>query len=192
MDIYQKVAYGLERMSEVIKSLLWEKAKKYGLSPIQIQILLFISDHHEGLCNVSHLAKEFGITKPTVSDAIKSLAQKNLIVKITSDIDNRRYNIQPSPSSLATIEDLKSYHQEIIVILKKLDPRLVENMMESMTQLISEMNKNGILKVQRTCYACKFYNGNKIDQHFCNLLKIPLETKQIKLDCPEYATPASV
>ena len=73
-DISSKLVAGLERISEVFKVLLWEKAKQVSLSPIQIQILIFIAYHKQELCNVSHLAREFNITKPTVSDAIKILS----------------------------------------------------------------------------------------------------------------------
>ena len=38
-NISNKIIVGLERISEVFKVLLWEKAKLVGLSPIQIQIL---------------------------------------------------------------------------------------------------------------------------------------------------------
>ena len=40
-DISSKIVAGLERISEAFKVLLWEKAKLLGLSPIQIQILIF-------------------------------------------------------------------------------------------------------------------------------------------------------
>ena len=74
-----KIIVALERISEAFKVLLWDKAKEYGLSPIQIQILIFVAYHKQELCNVSHLANEFNITKPTVSDAIKALVNKNYI-----------------------------------------------------------------------------------------------------------------
>ena len=67
MELESKILNGLERLSEVLKSLLWEKAKIHGISPIQIQILLFVSNHHLDICNVSYLAKEFNVTKATIS-----------------------------------------------------------------------------------------------------------------------------
>ncbi len=92
-DVSSKVVAGLERISEVFKILLWEKAKLVGLSPIQIQILLFIAYHKRNLCNVSHLAKEFNVTKPTVSDAVKVLNKKGFIIKDFSSSDSRSYSI---------------------------------------------------------------------------------------------------
>jgi len=94
MKIEAKILNGLERISDVLKSLLWEKAKVYGISPIQIQILLFISDHHQDISNVSYLAKEFNVTKATISDAIRVLINKELLAKDHSPVDRRRYNLQ--------------------------------------------------------------------------------------------------
>lgn len=72
-----KIIAGLERISQAFKVLLWKKAKQLGVSPIQIQILIFITYHTVELCNVSDLAKEFNVTKPTISDAIKVLEKRN-------------------------------------------------------------------------------------------------------------------
>ena len=71
-----KIVAGLERLSQAFRTLLWEKAKEFGLSPIQIQVLIFIHYHSKEKSTVSYLAQEFNLTKPTISDAIKALEQK--------------------------------------------------------------------------------------------------------------------
>ena len=48
-----KLLIGLERISQAFKVLLWNKAKEYGLSPIQIQILIFVAHHKSEYNNVS-------------------------------------------------------------------------------------------------------------------------------------------
>jgi hypothetical protein len=88
-----KIVAGLERLSHVFKTLLWEKAKDYNLSPIQIQILIFVQYHPAAINTVSYLAGEFNVTKPTVSDAVKVLGQKGLISKTFSSDDSRSYSI---------------------------------------------------------------------------------------------------
>ena len=88
-----KIVVGLERISEIFRTLLWAEAKKFGMSPIQIQILIFVAYHKSVLCTVSYLAKEFDVTKPTISDAIKALEQKQLILKDYSGLDSRSYSI---------------------------------------------------------------------------------------------------
>jgi len=88
-----KVALGLERLSEAYRHLLGLEAAKTGLSPIQIRILIFISYHSETLCTVTDIAHEFNLTKPTISDAVKTLETKNLVHKTPSARDSRSFQI---------------------------------------------------------------------------------------------------
>ena len=41
-NLDNKIVAGLDRISQVFKTLLWGKSKTYNLSPIQIQLLIFI------------------------------------------------------------------------------------------------------------------------------------------------------
>ena len=184
-DISSKIVVGLERVSEVFKILLWEKAKLVGLSPIQIQILIFIAYHKQGLCNVSHLAKEFNITKPTISDAVKILDKKQMIIKDYSSSDSRSYTMQLSALGKEIIlqtNDLASPLKSQIDTLEKID---LDTIFKTLSELIYKLNRNGILSVQRTCFGCKFYQKNETSD-YCNLLKKQLFNNDIRLDCPEF------
>ena len=185
-DISSKIVAGLERVSEVFKILLWEKAKLVGLSPIQIQLLLFVSYHKPELCTVSHLAKEFNITKATISDAIKVLHQKKLIVKDYSSSDSRSYIIQLSKKG----EKIVSQTNDLAIPLKTeidtFSQTELDGVFKTLSELIYKLNRNGILTVQRTCYGCKFYQKNEtID--YCTLLEKRLLNRDIRLDCPEFS-----
>lgn len=184
-DISSKVVVGLERISEVFKILLWQKAKVVGLSPIQIQILIFIAYHKQDLCNVSHLAKEFNVTKPTVSDAIKALDNKKLIIKDYSSTDSRSYTLLLSALSkemLLQINDLANPLKKQVANFEEAE---LESLFKTLSELIYKLNKNGILSVQRTCYGCKYYEKNN-NSSYCHLLEKELITNDIRLDCPEY------
>ena len=92
-NLTSKVVVGLERISEVFKTLLWDQSKATGLSPIQIQIIVFVAYHKPELCKVSYLAQEFNVTKPTVSDAVRVLLLKGFIEKKDAGGDSRSYII---------------------------------------------------------------------------------------------------
>lgn len=184
-DISSKLVAGLERISEVFKVLLWEKAKLVGLSPIQIQILLFIAYHKQALCNVSHLAREFNITKPTVSDAIKILDKKELIEKDFSSADSRSYSIQLSKKGKIVVSETYDFANPLKNQLGDLNQTDSESLFKTMSQLIYKLNQHGILSVQRTCFGCQFYQKNKTAD-YCNLLEKKLANKDIRLDCPEF------
>ena len=186
MELHSKVITGLERIAEVFKTLLWEKAKLHGISPIQIQILLFVSDHNVKLCNVSHLAKEFNVTKPTISDAVRVLLNKGLLDKDFSPSDNRRYNLLLSSKGEQLTADLYDYSSPVSKEIQNISREELHSLFGVISKLIYQLNQKGIIQVQRTCFGCQFYDGNKLDTHHCNLLGKELMSKEIRLDCSDF------
>ncbi|MEP0265791.1 MarR family winged helix-turn-helix transcriptional regulator [Dokdonia sp.] len=184
-DTANKVVVGLERISEAFKVLLWEHAKVVGLSPIQIQILLFIAHHKLDMCTVSYLAQEFNITKPTISDAVKALLKKELIQKKTVSTDSRSYAIALTPKGKTLLLQIEDFALPIKDQLEHIDQAEVKQLYHTITKLIHGLNKSGILSIQRNCHSCIFYE-KKAKSHYCNFLKQPLENHEIRLDCPEY------
>lgn len=184
-NISSKIVAGLERISEAFKVLLWEKAKLLGLSPIQIQILIFTAYHKSDFCNVSHLAKEFNITKPTISDAVKVLDNKGLISKDFSSNDSRSYSIALSVSGQQMVAETENFANPLKDQLKGMEPKNLENVFETLSKLIYQLNQKGILTVQRTCYGCKFYDQIR-NKAYCNLLNKELLNSDIRLDCSEF------
>lgn len=184
-DVSSKIVAGLERISEAFKVLLWEKAKLLGLSPIQIQILIFIAYHKTEFCNVSHLAKEFNITKPTISDAIRVLDKKGLITKNYSSRDSRSYSIGLSLAGKKMVEETSDFANPLKTQLTSINETDLEGLFGTLSQLIYQLNRSGILSVQRTCYGCKFYS-REAEQDYCHLLNMTLLNTDIRLDCPEF------
>ncbi|QNJ99121.1 MarR family winged helix-turn-helix transcriptional regulator [Constantimarinum furrinae] len=180
-----KIVAGMERISEAFKVLLWEKAKELGLSPIQIQLLIFTAFHKEALCNVSDLAREFNVTKPTVSDAIRVLHNKGFIIKDHSSADSRSYTIILSESGKEIVKMTENFADPMQQQIEAMSDSDLEHVFETLSKLIFQLNRTGILTVQRTCYGCKFYSRSK-SSNYCNLLEKPLFTADIRLDCPEF------
>lgn len=180
-----KIVAGLERLSQVFRALLWEQAKVQSLSPIQIQLLIFIHYHGDEQNNVSYLAQEFSVTKPTISDAIKILEQKKLIRKIPSPADNRRYSIQLTDAGVSVVQETENYASPISEWLAATDCTEKEILWSSISGLIRTLNQTGIISVQRTCYNCRHHAiQNKVS--FCRLLNARLSTEDIRIDCPEH------
>jgi DNA-binding MarR family transcriptional regulator len=184
-DLSSKIVASLERVSEVFKVLLWEKAKLVGLSPIQIQILLFIAYHKTELCNVSHLAKEFNVTKPTISDAIKVLDKKQMIIKDYSSADSRSYSILLSQLGTEIVSQTNDFANPLKSLINNFEQTDLDGVFKTLSELIYKLNSTGILSVQRTCFGCKFHTKHGATD-YCNLLEKNLLKSDIRLDCPEY------
>ncbi len=185
-NLDNKITAGLERLSQVFRILLWEKAKEHGLSPIQVQLLIFIKHHSVEKTTVSYLSKEFNVTKPTISDSIKILEQKYLIKKKVDGIDTRSYTIKLTAAGnriVAGTEDFANPLTQLIVPFSESDK---VTLWQAISTLIIQLNKMQVINVQRTCFKCRHYCV-KNNNHFCNLLLIPLQKEDIRIDCPEFS-----
>ena len=78
-NIDGRIVAALERISQAFRVLLWQESKDFSLSPIQIQVLIFLLHHSIDKCKVSYLADEFNMTKATISETVKILEQQKLI-----------------------------------------------------------------------------------------------------------------
>ena len=184
-NLNSKIVVGLERISEAFRVLLWQHAKILGLSPIQIQILIFVHYHGDELCNVSHLAQEFNMTKPTVSDAIKVLTQKELISKVQSPEDKRAYHVVLTKEGLGIVKETEGFAQPVANGLAKQPLKDKEQLFASISSLIHQLNQQDIISVQRMCYSCAHY-AQKNGKHHCHLIGKSLKAGDIRLDCPEH------
>ncbi|PZR21798.1 MAG: MarR family transcriptional regulator [Flavobacterium psychrophilum] len=180
-----KIVAGLERLSHVFKVLLWEKAKESGLSPIQIQILIFIQYHSAEKNTVSYLAKEFNITKPTVSDAVKSLEQKKLAEKIIDTIDSRSFHLKITDKGKQIVKGAEDFTDPVSRILAGISQTDKEIVWNSISTLITVLNRQDVISIQRSCSNCKHFE-HKNEEYYCNLLRQPLHTSDLRIDCPEF------
>ncbi len=184
-DVAGKIVVGLERISEAFRVLLWEKANEFGLTPIQIQVLIFLKFHADKYCGVSYLAKEFNMTKPTISDAVKSLEGKGYIVRKASTSDARSHVIALTVNGKKVTASTEHFASPIKEKIRQLDPEDQLNLLDQVIKIVSGLNHAGVVSVQRTCYACTHYSRDK-GEPYCQLLKQVLHTTNIRLDCPEF------
>ncbi|MER3328338.1 MAG: MarR family winged helix-turn-helix transcriptional regulator [Candidatus Kapaibacterium sp.] len=184
-NLSSKIIVALERISEAYRVMLWEKAKEYKLSPIQIQILVFVNSHKSQYCTVSYLAEEFNITKATVSDSVKSLLSKKLIEKLTNEVDTRSYIISLSDTGNSIINELNNYSNQLLNPMNDMSTVSQKSLWGSLSEIISKLHESKTISMQRMCFSCKYYSVDSEIQH-CGLLEKELKQVDIRLDCPEH------
>ncbi|MCC5930651.1 MAG: winged helix-turn-helix transcriptional regulator [Cyclobacteriaceae bacterium] len=180
-----KIVVALERISEAFRVLLWDESKKNGLSPIQIQILIFLLFHTNEKCKVSYLANEFNMTKATVSDSVKLLLNKGLIKKMDDPADTRSYTIALTEEGKFTAENSANFAISIEKPLNSLSEEQNEAIFSGLMKIIDGLNKAGVITIQRMCFSCMHYQ-NSNGQHYCKLLQSKLATTDLRIDCPEH------
>lgn len=184
-NLDSKIVAGLERLSQVFRVLLWEKAKQHSLSPMQIQLLIFIKYHSADKCTISYLAQEFNVTKPTISDAIKVLEQKKMIKKVADAGDTRSYTIQLTTAGKNIVLDTEHFVNPVTKIISDFNQPEKLVLWQNITTLIAQLHQSGAISVQRTCHYCKHFSSiNKAP--FCKLLEQKLLPQDIRIDCAEF------
>lgn len=176
----------MERLSTVFRAALWEEAKQHQLSPLQVQILLFVARHEAGLNNVSHLAKEFAVTKATVSDAVRVLLEKKFLKKEAAD-DARRFSLALTASGEKLTQKLPALGAFLDVALAGASPQEIEKIWEGLVTLIGQLQKTGIIPL-RMCLTCRHFGKSPSSgkPHYCHLMKAPLTVSDLRIDCPEH------
>ena len=76
----------LERLSQVQRVLLQQVSTAQGLSPIQVRILGLVT---AAAVRPSELAGRLGVTRATVTDAVRALEGKGLVVVAPDPHDGR-------------------------------------------------------------------------------------------------------
>ncbi|GAB4378650.1 MAG: hypothetical protein Kow0075_08790 [Salibacteraceae bacterium] len=181
-----KIVTALERISEAFRVLLWNQSKAYGLSPLQVQVLIFLHYHTVDKCTVSYLAHEFNMAKPTISDTVKILEGKALITKDPSPVDTRSFVIRLTAKGEQLAAQVSGFSKPVQKPLDQLTSEQREQLLSSLLAVIRHLNAAGIITVQRMCFNCAHYRKHPNGGHYCNLLQKQLAPSELRIDCEEH------
>ncbi len=180
-----KIVVALERISEAFRVLLWEETKKTGLSPTQLQLLIFLLHHPHHTTTPSYLAAEFNMTKATITDSLRMLLKKELIAKYPDPGDARSYSIQLTKKGKIVSEHSSHFSSQLLDSLEGIPQEIKNKMLDGLLQTISHLNDRSVISLQRMCKNCRFLE-NKDGGHFCSFLEQPLAPAELRIDCAEF------
>jgi DNA-binding MarR family transcriptional regulator len=184
-DLDHKIVASLERLSGVFRHLLWQEATHSGLSPLQLQVVVFLRFHAPGQGTVSNLAREYQVSRATISDAVKTLTQKALVSRHADSADLRSHSLRLTPTGEQLADQSSRFAEPLNPPVAGLPASQKLGLYLSLLTLLHELQQAGTIPVQRMCFSCQHY-GRRPGQHFCHLLNIPLEGPQLRIDCPEH------
>lgn len=188
-DLDAKLVLALERISHIFRVLLWEQTRQYNLSPIQTQILIYVYHQPETDRNITTLAQRLNITKATVSDAVKSLVQKTLVKKLSDKEDARFFYLELTSKGKELVKKIESWGEKFRRNFKDIPTEKKINLYETLLQILISFEEDGIINRNRICITCRHFQiqkKNKKETYFCQLLNLPLQTEELRVDCPEH------
>jgi DNA-binding MarR family transcriptional regulator len=187
VNIDAKIVASLEKISEVFRVLLWAEAKEHRVSPIQLQLLIFLKYHPSTAHRrIAFLAREFNLTKATISDSMRVLEEKGLVLRSDDITDSRGYNFSLTEKGAQLTASVENFTGPLDGAIAALTPQQKEYLLSSVLDLIYRLNQMGIISTQRMCFNCYYYNGDRAQNHYCNLVQAPLAYDSIRFECPEH------
>lgn len=188
VNLEKKIVNALDKIVLALKNSLWERGMKVHLSPTQIQVLLFLHYHQrDAYRTVSYMSREFGLTKGTMSEVIKTLEKKKLIKKINDKTDGRKFYIYLTVKGKAIVDELLSSTKILYSFLNEMKEDSKVNLFNELLDIVIYLHKSGMINLQRMCFNCKYYREKYYNnQHYCLLMNIPLHSSDIQIDCPEH------
>lgn len=176
----------LYSFSDSFRILFWRFSKDHGLSPLQIQLLIFITNHKSEHNKISYLSNEFNMTKPTISDAVKTLIEKGLLLKELDSKDARSFSLMISEQGKKIVIAFEEAYQPMINSIKSLEKEEKVSLFVDMMSLINRMDKSGIRLSQRMCYNCSFYQSRNEHHYYCRFLEKEMQWSELRIDCNEH------
>ncbi|MDQ3865107.1 MAG: MarR family transcriptional regulator [Actinomycetota bacterium] len=189
-DVDKKLVAALERISQAYRVLLQEEAQGRGLSPIQARFLVHLLHQREELGRVGRLAEEFGLSRATVSEAVRTLESKGLVRRKLWPGDARVASLRLTPEGEEAAVGLSRWADLIEGQLRSFAPEEKEAVMHFLMRLIAALQRAGVITVARMCVTCRFFrpeaHPESASPHHCALLDQPLSGADLRTDCPEH------
>lgn len=172
----------LERIGEVSRAMRWEEATGSGLSPLQLRILGFVADHAGQPVGVARLAEELQVTKPTVSDSVRLLVERGLLSRKADPLDGRSHALRLTATGRKHLPAAEPFSEA----LASLPVQERETLLLALMRLLEALLTSGDVQVQRMCWTCAHYRGDRNTSHHCMLLRKDLSVAELRTDCPEH------
>lgn len=191
-QVRYKIIAGLDRVSQALRSMMWEHGKSLGLTPIQIQCLVFLKYHDAGKRRAGQLAKELDVTPATISQAIRVLIKKDYLEKQPLADDARIQVIELTSAGKAICAKVENWANGLLPHLEQLSPAEEQTILSFLMGLISALQQSGQITVARQCNTCRFFRtGDSTSEKqafYCKLLEQEMSTTDLRVDCAEHET----
>lgn len=176
------LAQVLERIGEVARALRWKQAVEEGLSPLQIRIMGFLADHADEGIGVARLAGELMVSKATISDSVKLLADQKFVVRKPDKSDARSHALHLTAAGKRHI----SSGTPLDVAIAELGQERKEALLLGLMGVLELLFRTDALNVQRLCFTCTHYRGDRKKEHGCALFDTDLRVAELRTDCGEH------
>ena len=192
-----QVYTGLAKISMALRSQAWAELWPHEINPTQGAILSML-DRHDEPVRLGDIARELGVTAPTVSFSVKVLAAKRMVQVRKAADDSRARAISITRSGRDAARLAQGLPDAMARAAAALSLEEQAALLKALMIMIREMQLAGTMPVARMCVTCRFFRPDAhpgtATPHHCNFVDAPFGDRALRLDCPEHehAAPAEL
>ncbi len=190
-NIPGNITIALYRISQAIGILLRRKGLAHGLSPTQVQALLFLAYSRPGVRTIGGLAQRLGCTLATASGVADVLERKGLAYREPLPEHRRTITLHLTSQGEALIHELDHVLDELEESIRTLSPADQESMLHAMQQIVRRLAGAGHVVIYEMCWSCGFFRPNAhpadpAGPHHCAFMDAPLPEENTYTECPDF------
>ena len=177
----------MERLSNLLRMEMRGFGLKYGLQPVQIEALTYVTQCNRYSDTPQAVGEYLGLTKGTVSQSLKVLEKKGFLRKQQDRQDKRIVHLTPTVKGKKLIQ--QSFPAEgLEAALKMISSVKVRELEEVLRLTLRGMQHHNKRKTFAACHTCRF-NEQHVKGAVCGLTQEPLSVQEIQLICREHQYP---
>ena len=186
-----RIGMALFRMSQAIKKVTQAESDTLGLSPAQIQALLFAAYTRSDVATVGNFANTIGTTHVTAVKILNGLVRRELINKSQKAEDRRVTLLSLTSKGREIVNKLDNWGHLLDDALQPIPEELLAHFEIGLGSIISTLQKEGHLIVSEPCLGCIHFLPNTGDiaaPHYCKMIQKYLTHEASLQECPEHTS----
>lgn len=190
--VRSRLAHGVSRLADVVRSRAWVAAQERGLTPTQARILVLLRTRGRQGLRLGVIAAEIGVTPPTASDAVGALIDKRLAEKRPAQDDQRAIAVTLTPAGRREAYRAMQGSDFLVEALEPLTGPERRVMLRGLAKVLRRLAETGEMPTPRMCLTCGFFRPYATDDaarpHGCAFGDFAFGEDDLRLDCTAHDT----
>jgi len=175
----------IERLSNLLRTDSRRCGAEYGLQPIQLEALRYLSICNRYSDTPMATTEYLGQTKGTVSQTLKVLENKGLLTKHADSNDKRISHLKVSRAGHKLLQ--KTIPSPIFAqACEQMTDEAQTQVVASLEKLLLALQHSNNMKSFGVCHTCCYNHKVNAKNYFCNLTNEPLSGEDAQLICREH------
>jgi DNA-binding MarR family transcriptional regulator len=188
-DRASRISMMVYRLTQAVKAMNQEEGDKLGLSPVQIQAILFIRHTRPDMATVGQFAHAIGSSHVTAVKILRGIVDKGLASKVRSESDRRISLLALTPEGLTAASRLEKWGNGLHSVMETLDEATLVQLGHGLEQLAAGLKRRGRFNIAEPCEGCVHFMPHAAEgehPHYCQLIRKYLTHEATLQECPEH------